>query len=169
MACIFISFLVISEYYKILKIKNLLYVFSFILLLGVMVSISTYLFEDAIFQEKILKTFDELLIDRYTDIVTINTLWRGYESYRGLEDFMNGSFINKIFGNGFGHLIDLKIIQELGDREFRFVPYTHNGYIYILVKFGLIGMFLYFMFFYRIMTNPLSNNRTNKFHVKINE
>ena len=151
MVCMFISFIVIGEYYKVLKLKNIIYLIYLLLLAVAFLLVNTYLFESTIFQEKIAKTFDELLVNRYNDIVTINTLWRGYESFIGVQDFLSSSFFNKIFGNGYGHEIDLKLNMPLGDSQYRFISYTHNGYVYVLIKHGLLGICLYLYWFYSIM------------------
>ena len=70
--------------------------------------------------------------------------WRGYEASMALNQLKG---LNIVFGNGFGALVDLGITIDLGGTYFRYIPILHNGYIYVLFKTGIIGLFFYIVFF----------------------
>ena len=71
--------------------------------------------------------------------------WRAYEAKMALQQ-MNENRLNYLFGKGFGSLIDLKFVAPLNDEGMRFIPIIHNGYIYVLFKTGIIGLFIYMIF-----------------------
>ena len=56
-----------------------------------------------------------------------------------------------LFGQGFGTLIDLGLYIPLGDEVIRFAPILHNGYMYLLVKTGVIGVLIYLVFLYKLV------------------
>ena len=99
-------------------------------------------------------------------ITSINTFWRGYESFKGMHAYLTGSFLSIIVGKGFGYLLDLEFVQLLDDSKMRYIPFLHNGYVYILLKTGLIGLFSYLLFFKRLYSN--SNIQITKIN-KIND
>lgn len=71
--------------------------------------------------------------------------WRGYEAQMTLRE-MEGNKLNYVFGKGFGSLIDLGFKAPIGGEDgLQFIPHIHNGYIYVLFKTGIIGLFLYFL------------------------
>jgi hypothetical protein len=98
------------------------------------------------FVENVLRSMQEATIEGYRDEEAIAWNWRGFEAYIGLESFKSAGPIEKVVGQGFGALVDLGFYMQLGrggETEFRLVPVLHNGYIYILVKCGLIGLVMY--------------------------
>lgn len=101
---------------------------------------------DSKFLEKVVRSLSEVAISDYQTNKDINLNWRGYESYRAVVDYQSGSWQERIVGQGLGATIDLGIEISLGDREFRYVPIIHNGYLQLLVKTGLIGFILYIYF-----------------------
>ena len=67
--------------------------------------------------------------------------WRGFEAYRAYNTWMDGSTLRKLLGGGFGQNIDLGTLVLLGDNyEVSEIPYAHNGYFSVLVKFGVVGL-----------------------------
>lgn len=80
----------------------------------------------------------------------IQNNWRGYEAYQGLMKFREGTNAQQFFGYGFGALVDLGIYMLLGAVEYDQVPFLHNGYVYLLVKCGIIGVVFYLLFLYLI-------------------
>ncbi len=98
---------------------------------------------DGTFMGKILGSFSEVSIGQYTSEQDINMQYRGYESFMALKGYTEGDTKNWIFG-GLGKLIDLKTFVRLGeDTDFQFIPVLHNGWLYILVKTGIIGIIVY--------------------------
>ena len=49
-------------------------------------------------------------------------------------------------GKGLGSLVDLKFYAPLGDKNMRYIPHLHNGYVTIYYKSGIIGIILYLLF-----------------------
>ncbi|OGW34718.1 MAG: hypothetical protein A2X58_13295 [Nitrospirae bacterium GWC2_56_14] len=106
--------------------------------------------EEAIttFRGKIINSLQELKVADYTTFEEVNMNWRGFESYCALQSYLSGSTLERIVGKGFGTDIDIGFTMTLNDEEFDFIPILHNGYLYLLVKTGLIGLasFLSFLF-----------------------
>jgi hypothetical protein len=81
--------------------------------------------------------------------------WRGYEAKRALA-LMQKRPVSYVIGTGFGSLIDLKFKAPLDEKGIRYISETHNGYIYIFYKTGIIGviLLLYFLLnWYRYIYN----------------
>lgn len=109
--------------------------------------------DDHSFVEKSLYSLQEVLIKDFSDMgcTEIGLRWRGYESYKGLQTYLDGNVFQYLFGKGFGTLVDLGFKIRLGEKAFRFIPVFHNGYIYLLVKTGLLGVILYMYFLIQII------------------
>ena len=77
------------------------------------------------------------------------TLYRAYESAMALQTYQQGTSIQLVLGQGAGALVDLRMVLELGalkessKPEFQYVPILHNGYMYLLVKTGVVGLVLF--------------------------
>lgn len=108
--------------------------------------------EEKSLSDKFINSVDEVLFRDYSEMRDINQHWRGFESYRAMKDFQDGSVFEKIFGQGLGATVDLGFYMQLGGNEFRYIPVLHNGYMYVLVKFGLIGLLLYLVFIFKLIT-----------------
>lgn len=105
------------------------------------------------FLDKILGSLDEISVSDYSRQSDINAHWRGFEAHKAFKTYLSGDVINYYVGQGFGAMIDLEIYMTLGGREFRFIPITHNAYPAILVKTGILGLFLYLYFIWNIIRN----------------
>lgn len=77
--------------------------------------------------------------------------WRGYEAKRAFA-LMEKNPSSYVFGTGYGSLVNLKFYAPLsGDKKgMKYISELHNGYIYLLYKTGIIGLFIYFFFLYRL-------------------
>ncbi|MBP6183007.1 O-antigen ligase family protein [Flavobacterium sp.] len=77
--------------------------------------------------------------------------WRGYEAKRAFV-LMEKNPSSYVFGTGYGSLVNLKFYAPLsGDKKgMKYISELHNGYIYLLYKTGIIGLFIYFFFLYRL-------------------
>ena len=71
-----------------------------------------------------------------------NENYRGYEAKMALLFVMESDPEYQAIGNGAGAAVDMGNYAPVR----RFVPITHNGYAYILLKFGILGMCLILLF-----------------------
>jgi hypothetical protein len=73
--------------------------------------------------------------------------WRGYEAVKAFEQLddtkLNIGFFN---GKGLGALIDLGFLAPLNKEGMQYIPKIHNGYVNIIFKTGLLGLFFYLYF-----------------------
>jgi hypothetical protein len=100
------------------------------------------------FWGKTARSLDELRVEEYADLKSINVNWRGYETARALKHFESGSIANWLFGYGFGAQVDLGLPMQLGGTPenngfTRSIPIFHNGYIYLLIKGGILSIVLF--------------------------
>ncbi len=54
-------------------------------------------------------------------------------------------------GHGAGKRIDLGTDFFLDNQYWRYIPVLHNGFLYILVKTGILGLLLYIIYFINII------------------
>jgi hypothetical protein len=106
------------------------------------------------FTDKIIGSFGEITIGNYNTDEDINLRYRGYETFMALNSYAEGSDSEMLFG-GLGKLVDLKTFVHLGeDADFRYIPVLHNGWMYLLVKTGIMGVITYLLvFFGLVVTN----------------
>ena len=103
------------------------------------------------FADKILGSFNELSIGNYNTEEDINTKYRGYESFMAINEYLAGDTKDWVFG-GLGKLVDLKTFVRLGeDTDYQFIPVLHNGWLYLLIKTGMIGILTYMIVFFRLI------------------
>jgi hypothetical protein len=103
------------------------------------------------FVDKMLGSFNELSIGNYNTEEEINMKYRGYESFMALNQYLNGDTKDWVFG-GLGKLVDLKTFLRLGeDTEYEFIPVLHNGWLYLLIKTGIVGILTYIVVFFRLI------------------
>ncbi|TXT32059.1 MAG: O-Antigen ligase [Rhodocyclaceae bacterium] len=105
-----------------------------------------YVGQNATFLEKMLFSLQEMEVRDYNSIADINTRWRGYETARAYLTYSNGAYWQYLTGRGFGTSVDLGLFMPMGDEPIRFAPILHNGYMYLLVKTGLMGILIYLFF-----------------------
>ncbi len=103
------------------------------------------------FFDKVANTTDEVKLRHYDTFQEINENWRGFEAYRGLQTYENYSPREQVMGAGLGALVDLGFSMQLSLKEaMRFIPITHNGYTYLLIKTGVLGIVLFAVFLLQI-------------------
>lgn len=102
--------------------------------------------QNATFAEKMLFSLKEMEVRDYYSITDINTRWRGYETARALNTYSSGEYWQYLTGRGFGTSVDLGLFMPMGDEPIRFAPVLHNGYMYLLVKTGVLGILIYLSF-----------------------
>ncbi len=117
--------------------------------------------DDINFFGKILRSLTEVTISDYEYYEDIANNWRGFETYRTIETYKSGSDLQKIFGQGFGSLVFLNMTMNLAGSDYEYIPAVHNGYAYILIKTGLIGVLLYLTFYLKIIHIAVRNSNTN--------
>lgn len=111
---------------------------------------------------KFASSGSEVTVQDYDNMRDINLNWRGFESYRALVDFGEGTYFQKIFGQGLGATVDIGFNMNLGGREFRYIPVLHNGYMYLLVKIGIIGLLVYLYFLLKmIISIPYAHSQNS--------
>jgi hypothetical protein len=87
--------------------------------------------------------------------------YRSYENVRTIEQLSHNETF--LFGEGMGSQVDLKQKVFLGDQLLRHISILHNGYMTILLKAGIPGLFLLFgsiFYFFKkqAYVNELDNN-----------
>lgn len=106
-----------------------------------------YSIDNITFLGKLQNSIREMLFEEGLDERSMNANWRGFENFRAYLTWKNGSLAERLFGGGFGTYIDLGKFATLGD-NYRIdkIPFAHNGYFSVLVKFGLVGLFSFLYF-----------------------
>lgn len=66
--------------------------------------------------------------------------YRSYENIRTIEQLSINNTL--LFGEGIGSQVDLKIKVQLNEMFLRRISILHNGFMTILLKSGVVGMFL---------------------------
>jgi O-antigen ligase len=113
---------------------------------------------------RVAHSIDEITISDYLTDEDISRNWRGFESYKALLAYSRGSILEQVVGKGFGALVDLGIYMQLGDETFRYVPILHNGYLYLLVKTGFVGLLSYVWFLHHLQkrSRTLADQKTRE-------
>jgi hypothetical protein len=133
-------------------------------LLGVIASVVMFFFlstvqsgsyESDSFAGKLINSVDEISASNFRTEEDINLKYSGYESFMAWKTFLAGTMAEKIFGE-LGKLIDLKIFMTtLSEKPLRFIPVLHNGYLYLLIKTGVLGFLIYAFYFIRLIVYGL--------------
>ena len=143
-------FVILFSIKTIRKDKLLFYGFvligGFLILTSIINAKSGLTFQNSILY-KLVNSFREIKIRDFSDYGDINTYYRGYEAYRSWVTFTEGNLIEKIFGFGYGKLVNLDASIFLDGKYWTAVPWIHNGFFFILVKEGLLGLLFSLLFF----------------------
>lgn len=115
--------------------------------------------------EKILHSFQEISSAQSVwDNASIVQNWRGYEVYCAIEEYDKYTFLEQLFGKGFGATVDVGEYAYLVTSEDT-LPYLHNGYYTTLIKNGILGIILvvlyWFSLLYGIKKLSVSKNEKN--------
>lgn len=104
------------------------------------------------FMSKVVNSSSEVKVRAYETFSDINDHWRGFEAYRAEKTYETYSAGDKIFGGGGGSLVDLGIAMQLSATQaFKYIPITHNGYMYLLIKTGVCGWCLFALFILQLL------------------
>ncbi len=94
---------------------------------------------------KMQRSFEEILPTDGFDEASRLLNWRGFEAFNAQIMFEQGSIWQQIFGFGLGAEVDLGVRVEMSEEMvYQYLPTLHNGFYFILIKFGVIGVILYF-------------------------
>lgn len=151
------SFLIIALLCRIGKLD-----FKFILissLVTIPILISLFLvYSNTEFLAKIFNSLKELNFASAQNLKTqkeINEVWRAYEAYQGIQHYMSYDSLGKIFGEGFGAVAQLDQAITLKNNEYSYLFIWHIAFITIMVKGGIVGLFLYVRFYLNIIYRAL--------------
>jgi hypothetical protein len=136
-----------------------LLIFGFIL-----VVITTPKNDITTFHGKIARSVSEQVTAKYKNYSELNLNWRGYETYRAFKTYISGNAEQLVLGQGFGSLVDLGLTMKLAGIDYKKIPILHNGYAYVLVKTGIIGLILYIFFYFNLIT--ISLKRRNSIYIE---
>ena len=126
-----------------------------ILILTAIINSKTGLnFQNSIFY-KLVNSFKEIKVSDISNSENINTYYRGYEAYRSWITFTEGNLPQKIFGFGYGKLVNLDARVLLAGKYWTAVPWVHNGFFFILVKEGFLGVVFVLLFFYYLSSTSI--------------
>ncbi len=139
-----------------LKFRSILVVSLIVMATAALVATTP---EDEIntFRGKLRRSLTEINVDDYGDLKDIQSNWRGYETFRAVETYASGSLLQLAVGQGAGALVDLGFVMKLDTETYRYIPILHNGYAYILVKAGALGIICYGFFFLNAIRVALRN------------
>jgi hypothetical protein len=119
------------------------------------------------FIDKLKRSFEEIRVDEYFLRDRIQANWRGYETARALRTYKEGAPDEWVLGRGLGTNVDLGLGLVLGGGPradlTRYAPILHNGYLFILVKSGIVGLAaLIFWFAYIAVVGARAAGSTTK-------
>lgn len=148
---VFIIMYIALQGFSVFRVKTLALFASVFILVGVLISYNGI--ESRTLFTKFEDSISEIELSNYSSMTSIYSHWRGYESYRALIQYEKVSLFQKIFGQGFGAKVDLGAFFLLGGNEIRLAPILHNGYLYILTKYGIAGLIIFLIFIVLMIAN----------------
>lgn len=107
-----------------------------------------------------LKWIDELAFQDVWTTDDLGTRYRAYESFAAFTALASFSPVQMALGAGFGLLVDLGVPVLLAGKDYDAVPWIHNGYLYVLVKTGFVGLAAYLLFLARMAVGPYPSTST---------
>ncbi len=122
------------------------------------------------YMEKIFRSSEEINSDTIINsFVEATENWRAYEIQCALSTWKNGSWIEKIFGYGFGKGIHIYYVPAAWQSsiENNEIPLLHSGYHTYLVKGGIIGLLSLIFFMSGSIVNGVRYYKINDIKVKM--
>lgn len=151
-------FLILSKWNK--KLTIAVSPILVVIVVGILMNLNIFSGVDSdSFIFKFQKSYSEIVGSNFETDKDINEYWRGYEAHRAIELYKNGDWGEYIFGKGFGVLVPLDYAVKLDNKLFTEIPHLHNGYMYVLVKTGALGVVLYLMFSFFIIKHGYNLHR----------
>lgn len=154
-------------FYRLFPVRFKFVTLTFAILLFSFLAISNTN-SDSSFYLKVLNSFDEISIKSGNELNENNSNYRSFETIAAFDTYLSGNVSNFIVGQGFGKLVDLKMELELNNQIWQFIPLLHNGFMYILVKTGLLGFLFFFIFFIKLFPSNESDQIPQEYlYIKI--
>lgn len=108
------------------------------------------------FTTRILKSITEISSkSTFNSLQDVQSNWRGYEINRVTDAIKNADFFTQLFGFGFGKTVDIGYVVNLGGQDFSSIATFHNGYIFVLLKNGIVGLIVFISFYLNIVIRYL--------------
>lgn len=93
---------------------------------------------------KFRRSLDEIAFTDAYDPTAMIWNWRGFEAYNAQLMFDQASTVRKLLGQGLGSTVNLGVnVQMSEDMSYQYLPILHNGFYYVLIKYGLVGVLVY--------------------------
>lgn len=103
-----------------------------------------------------LDSLAEVIARPRSDLFSINKQWRGYETYMAFSAASRDGLGPLLFGHGMSAYAPLGIFIELAPGQmFDRTDVFHNGWSFIVLHSGLIGVALYIAFFFQLTSSPI--------------
>jgi hypothetical protein len=97
--------------------------------------------------------FEEL---KFTDMSTSHRL---YEGQQVISKFKSAGLLKNFIGNGFGATIDLTKTKDIAvknsNNNLKEVKHIHIGFFAILYRYGLLGVLIYLLFMFNLVSKSL--------------
>ncbi len=121
---------------------------------------------DNLFILKIQNAVSEISNTReFSGYDDVGAYYRAYETQQAMKTYNSGTEAELIFGHGLDKLVDLNIYVDLAGTERRFIPVLHNGYAYLLIRTGILGVILFGLFFLRAFFIKIINSNTSLYYL----
>lgn len=140
-------FLVPLLYYNFIqKYRQLGNYLFMVIFVGIIGSIVVLLNGNSFLAEKMRNSITEMFIQSFDDYDSVIYNWRAYELFEAIKAFTNADIFHKVIGFGFGKTIYLEYELLMPLLTISEIPIFHNGFAYLLVKTGLLGIILVLLF-----------------------
>lgn len=164
-----IIFVIIMELHK--KIPRILQVLPIIFLIILMTLLLLVNDKIKVPGNIILERYTEKLINPLAELSTpdnfskenISSNWRGYENFIAIKQFYNYNFFEILIGSGLGTKFDMGFTVIKYGTIITSKLSLHNGYLYLLVKTGILGLLGYIVFI--ILNMNISIKKYHSLHL----
>lgn len=152
-----ILYVAMKGYFKITR-KSIIVVSSMVALVLIGYSVILYInpkrngagIEALLYKIKIAPTEPFKTKINPNDWRDFNDNYRSYENIHTVRQMVGAGPRAVITGEGLGSKVDLKRRVFLGDMQLRYISILHNGYMTVFLKSGLLGVFIYLFWIYRL-------------------
>jgi hypothetical protein len=109
------------------------------------------------FSEKIARSLSEFRVSNYSLMSDINNNWRGYEAHLAIQKVEEADGIAWLTGLGFG-----SYVVGPFDGKLEKIPFTHNGFVTIYLKAGVLGLIGFALFVFQLFALARSASREGR-------